>query len=89
MSEFNRLAKEAFESYQSVPYETQEWLLEDTFGHLMEFLARHDSIHEMPGLRQALQAMSPEEWDLWRMHYPEYVKSIIEPIHKEVTQQVP
>jgi hypothetical protein len=55
----------------------------------MEFLAHHDNIDEMPGLRDALHAMTDSEWENWYERYPEERAALIEPLHTEFTQQSP
>jgi hypothetical protein len=87
MSKFTQLTKKAFEDYHNTPYEPAEWGETDALGHIMEFMAHHDSINEMQGLREALQAMTPKEWETWRLRYPEHQKSLIEPIAQEITHR--
>jgi hypothetical protein len=87
MNEFAQRAKQAFEAYHNTPYEPEEWTLTAALGHVMEFMARHDSIHEMPGLPEAIRAMTPNDWEKWRTRYPEHRESLIEPIGREVTEQ--
>jgi hypothetical protein len=86
MNEFANLTKKAFEAYHDMPYESAEWGLTDALGHIMEFMAHHDHIDEMPGLREAMQAMSPKDWENWRMRYPEHQESLIDPLQREITQ---
>ena len=85
MNEFCRLAKVAFESYHNAPYPPAEWGLTDALGYVMEFLSHHDSVDEMPGLRQAMQKMSPQDWENWRTRYPEHEATLIAPLHQEIT----
>jgi hypothetical protein len=86
MDKFATLTKKAFEGYHNIPYEPAEWGLTDALGHIMEFMARHDDIDEMPGLREALQAMTPKEWENWRMRYPEHAERLIDPLQREIAQ---
>jgi hypothetical protein len=86
MIEFAQLTKQAFENYHNTPYEPAEWGVTDAFGHIMEFLEHHDSIDEMPGLREALQTMTLKDWETWSERYPDERNNIIEPLHREITQ---
>jgi hypothetical protein len=52
----------------------------------MEFMAHHDDIDDMPGLREAMQTMSPRDWENWHMRYPEHWESLIEPLQREIAQ---
>jgi hypothetical protein len=88
MNEFAQLTKKAFEDYHNTPYEPAEWGLTDALGHIMKFLARHNSINEMPGLREAMEAMTPKEWEIWRERYPEHRRSMIEPLERELTKSI-
>ncbi len=76
MSDFAQLAKQAFENYHGMPIEPGVWGLTDAFQHIVEFLNRHESVSEMPGLTEALQAMSDNEWDSLRERYPEHRRMI-------------
>lgn len=89
MNKFTQLTKKAFEAYHNAPLEPAQWSLTDALGHVMNFVARHDSIHEMPGLAEAIQAITPRDWENWRTRYPEYQESIIDPIEREITEQPP
>jgi hypothetical protein len=84
MSEFTKLTKQAFDGYHDAPHEPAEWSLTDALGHIMIFLERHDSVDEMPGLRQAIEAMTSNEWENWRTRYPEHLADIIEPLQREI-----
>jgi hypothetical protein len=86
MSDFANLAKRAFEGYHDAPLEPATWALTDAYGHVVEFLKRHDSIDEMPGLREAFQAMTPAEWESLCTRYPEDVQTIIAPVQRDVNQ---
>jgi hypothetical protein len=84
MNEFAQLTKKAFEAYHNIPYESAEWGLTEALGHIMEFLAHHDSIDEMPGLRAAMATMTASDWENWRTRYPEHLRSLIEPLQREI-----
>lgn len=86
MNEFANLTKRAFENYHDMPLEPAEWGLTDALGHIMEFMAHHHSIDEMSGLRQAMQTMTPKEWENWRMRYPEHLENLIDPLQREIAQ---
>jgi hypothetical protein len=81
---FVQLTKAAFEAYHNMPYEPAVWTLPDALGHIMQFLEHHDSIDEMPGLREAFHAMTPTEWEAWAEHYPEARTRMIEPLRQEI-----
>jgi hypothetical protein len=83
MSNFGQLTKKAFENYHNTPYEGAVWSLTDAIGHIMQFLEHHDSIDEMPGLREALRSLSTNEWEIWRERYPEDVERVIAPLQRE------
>lgn len=85
MNEFGQLTKKAFENYHNTPYES-EWGFTEAIGHIMEFLDHHDSINEMPGLREALQSLSLKDWENWYTRYPEHRDTIIEPLHREIVE---
>jgi hypothetical protein len=87
MAEFAQLTKKAFESYHNIPYEPAEWGMTDALGHITEFLDHHESIDEMPGLREAMQKMSLKDWEIWNQRYPEHRQSIIEPLHRAIMSQ--
>ncbi len=84
MKDFAQLTKEAFEAYHNMPYEPAQWTLTDALGHIMQFLEHHDSIDEMSGLRNALKAMTPAEWDAWAERYPEAREAVVEPLRREI-----
>jgi len=86
MSKFTQMTKAAFENYHNTPYESAEWTLTTALGHIMEFLQRHDNIDEMPGLREAMQAMTPTEWESWHERYPEERNALIEPLQRNIGQ---
>jgi hypothetical protein len=86
MVEFAQLTKKAFENYHNMPNEPAEWGATDAFGHIIEFLQHHESIDEMPGLREALQKMSAKDWETWSERFPELAKSVIEPLRRDITQ---
>ena len=87
MIEFAVQTKKAFENYHNTPYESTEWGPTEAWGHVVEFLQHHDSIDEMPGLREALQKMSPKEWETWRTTYPDLREGVIDPLYQAITQQ--
>jgi hypothetical protein len=87
MSKFTQLTKQSFENYHNTPYESAEWTLTTALGHIMEFLAHHDNIDEMAGLRDALHAMTDSDWENWYARYPEERATLIEPLHTEIAQQ--
>jgi hypothetical protein len=87
MKDFAQLTKAAFEGYHNMPYEPAHWTLPDALGHIMQFLEHHDSIDEMSGLRQAIAAMTPTEWEGWAERYPEARANIIEPLRQEISAQ--
>ena len=89
MENFAQLTKQAFEAYHNMPYPPAKWSFTDAVGFIMEFLEHHDSIDEMPGLREAFQAMSPTEWESWRERYPEERTKLIDPLHAEITATNP
>ncbi len=83
MSTFAELAKKAFEAYHNAPQEPAEWGLTDAFQQVVQFLAHHESVAEMPGLPEALQAMTPSEWETLRQRYPEHRRKIIDPLQRK------
>jgi hypothetical protein len=87
MTEFAQLTKETFEAYHNIPYEPAVWGFTDAVGHIMEFLAHHDSIDEMPGLREAMYTMTPGDWENWRKRYPEHRLGIIDPLYREIAER--
>lgn len=86
MSEFTTLTKQVFDDYHGAPLEPAEWSLTDALGHIMLFLERHESVEEMPGLRAAIETMTPDEWENWRTRYPEHVADMIEPLERELAR---
>ena len=86
MSEFTTLTKQVFDDYHGAPLEPAEWSLTDALGHIMLFLERHESVDEMPGLRAAIETMTPGEWENWRTRYPEHVADMIEPLERELAR---
>jgi hypothetical protein len=86
MNEFAQVSKKVFEGHYNTPYEPAEWSVTDALGHIMEFMAHHESIDEMPGLHEALQKMSAKDWEIWRTRYPEHVRDLIDPLQKKITQ---
>jgi hypothetical protein len=72
MGEFAQLTKQAFENYHNAPNEPAVWGLTDAFQHIVEYLAHDHAIEEMPGLPEALQALTPNEWATLRERYPEH-----------------
>jgi hypothetical protein len=87
MQDFPQLTKTAFENYHNMPYEPAKWTLTDALGHIMQFLEHHDSIDEMSGLRQAIAAMTPTEWEEWARRYPHARANLIEPLRQAITTQ--
>ena len=87
MQDFAQLTKTAFENYHNTPYEPAEWTLTDALGHIMQFLEHHDNIDEMSGLRQAIAAMTPTEWDEWAERYPQARTDLIAPLRHALTAQ--
>jgi hypothetical protein len=87
MVKFADLTKKAFENYHNTPYEASKWGPTEAWGHIVEFLEHHDSIDDMSGLREALQNMSPKDWETWRTKYPDLRERIIDPLYQEITQQ--
>lgn len=85
MGKFEHLTKQAFEAYHNMPYPPAQWSFTDAVGFIMQFLEHHDSVDEMPGLRAALQAMTPTDWATWRDRYPEARAELIDPLHAEIS----
>jgi hypothetical protein len=85
---FGERTKKVFEAYHNTPYEGTNWGLTDALGHIMQFLAHHDSIDDMPGLREVLATMSAKEWETWYERYPEHRDTIIEPLYRGIVEQV-
>jgi hypothetical protein len=88
MNTFAERTRQVFENYHNTPYEGMEWGLTDALGHIMEFLAHHDSIDDMPGLREVLSTMTAKEWESWQQRYPEHSDSIIYPLYREIVERV-
>ncbi len=88
MSSFATLAKQAFEAYHNAPQEPAEWGLTDAFQQVVQFLEHHDSVAEMPGLPEALQAMTPNEWETLRERYPEHRRKVIDPLRRQAQRSV-
>jgi hypothetical protein len=86
MSKFTQLAGKAFDDYHNTPHASEKWSLTDAYGHVVEFLCHDHTVEEMPGLKEAFAAMTPGEWDSLRQRYPEHVRTLIDPLQREVGQ---
>jgi hypothetical protein len=62
MSDFTRLAQDAYERYYNQPSGAEPWTLKEAMDAIMPFLQTHaGNLDAMPGLREAFQQADVQE----------------------------